>query len=363
MTKGIASLKLSSQALENIEKIHGHYLLPEHPRVKVEIEKNQEKAVRMVSEIKGISVAVDCSSKNNLIGVGASYGAGLNRHLTIGYSHNLSVYFGELYAIQWAVKTLTRTMSMGFPHSSHVTILSDSQAALKALKKPARQSGQWLLREITQNVSDLKAQMEHTISLCWVPSHAKVDLNEKADHAAKTATKEGGIPEIELPLLKTTALKAVIAKLDQEKHQKLAPKVGRFTQSIDHALPGKHTRKLYDKLSREQAATLSQLRTGKNKLNYYLAKAKIVESGICGCGREPESVGHFLLRCPRWATERTSMWRAAGKQSGDLSFLLGGWDPQTQANKSKWQPDMAAVNAAIQFVKDTGRFEEEEQER
>ena len=38
--------------------------------------------------------------------------------------------------------------------------------------------------------------------------------------------------------------------------------VGKFSKKVDAALPGKHTRRLYDDLSREEASVLAQLRTG-----------------------------------------------------------------------------------------------------
>lgn len=74
--------------------------------------------------------------------MGTSYGAGIEQHLTVGYSRRLSVYFGESYAVQWAIETLAQTMSYGFLQPDHVTILPDSQAALKTLKNRAGQSRQ-----------------------------------------------------------------------------------------------------------------------------------------------------------------------------------------------------------------------------
>lgn len=122
-----------------------------------------------------------------------------------------------------------------------------------------------------------------------------MDENVKADQAARLVTQEGNLPERELHILKTIALKEAVAELGQRRYQKLAPVVGRFTQNFDQALPEKHARKLYDSLSRGQVAVLSQLRTRKNKLNYYLAKAKIIESEVCECKRESETASQFLV--------------------------------------------------------------------
>ena len=64
---------------------------------------------------------------------------------------------------------------------------------------------------------------------------------------------------------------------------------------MDQALPGDHVRKLYDKLSKTEANLLAQLRTGKNRLNSDLARINAVESEMCACGREAETVRHFPL--------------------------------------------------------------------
>lgn len=94
-------------------------------------------------------------------------------------------------------------------------------------------------------------------------------------------------------------------------------------------------------------------------MNYYLAKAKIIESEICDYRREPETVGHFLRRCPRWTEKPAKMWKTVERCTAELPFLLGGCDRQMYPDSGKWQPDMAAVATATRFVKDTDRFEEE----
>ena len=43
--------------------------------------------------------------------------------------------------------------------------------------------------------------------------------------------------------------------------------MGKFSKAIVKALPGKHTRDLYDKLKRREASVLAQLRTGMTRLN------------------------------------------------------------------------------------------------
>ena len=90
----------------------------------------------------------------------------------------------------------------------------------------------------------------------------------------------GTSPQFRKEITRRTTILSAALKTFAGKQPPLPPLVGKFTQSIDCALPGKHTRLLYDSLSKPQAALLTQLRTGKSRLNDYLAKINAVESDL-----------------------------------------------------------------------------------
>jgi hypothetical protein len=50
---------------------------------------------------------------------------------------------------------------------------------------------------------------------------------------------------------------------------------------VDAALPGKHTRQLYDRLSWKEASVLAQLRTGMARLNGYLFRIDVAQTDRC----------------------------------------------------------------------------------
>ena len=75
--------------------------------------------------------------------------------------------------------------------------------------------------------------------------------------------------------------------------------VGRAIKELDCALPGPHTKIIYDNLTKNKAKDIAQLRTGDAKLNVFLARIKATELVICACGAAPESVRHFLFSCSR----------------------------------------------------------------
>lgn len=117
---------------------------------------------------------------------------------------------------------------------------------------------------------------------------------------------------------------------------------------MDTALPGKHTRILYDGLKRREASVLAQLRTGMVRLNGYLHRIGAVESDQCECGM------HFLFRCTRWEAYRTQMLAQTDTRRGNLSFSLGGKVP---SDPETWKPNMGAVRATIKFAIATGRLD------
>ena len=61
----------------------------------------------------------------------------------------------------------------------------------------------------------------------------------------------------------------------------LPENVGRHAKRVDAALPGKHTRQLYDRLSWKEASVLAQLRTGMARLNGYLYRINAAETDQC----------------------------------------------------------------------------------
>lgn len=126
------------------------------------------------------------------------------------------------------------------------------------------------------------------------------------------------------------------------------------------ALPGKHTRDLYDKLKRKAAGILAQLRTGMARLNGYLNRIGAAESDLCACGHARKTVGHFLLRCTRWTALRKDMLQCSDTRRGSLSFYLGGKAP---TDSKQWSPDMKAVRATIKYAVVTRRPEPNEEER
>jgi hypothetical protein len=156
---------------------------------------------------------------------------------------------------------------------------------------------------------------------------------------------------------KSTAIRLAIAKQRQERA--LPDGVGKFSKAMDAALPGKHTRGLYDKLKRREACILAQLRTGMARLNGFLSRIGAAASDICACGQARETVEHFLFRCVRWTALREDMLQCTVARRGSLSFYLGGKAP---SDPKEWSPDMKAVREAIKYAMATGRLDVDDEQ-
>jgi hypothetical protein len=193
---------------------------------------------------------------------------------------------------------------------------------------------------------------ENRIEIRWVPTSEKNQLLSLAKEQARAATQEDTTPHVQGPRMKSTTLN--IARSQAVPQNCLPESVGRHSKRVDAALPGKHTRQLYDRLSWKEASVLAQLRTGMARLNGYLHRINVAESDQCACGQARETVKHFLFRCRRWTTHRTEMLQCTHTHRGNISFFLGGKSPLDDAN---WTPNLDAVRASIRFAIATGRLE------
>lgn len=151
--------------------------------------------------------------------------------------------------------------------------------------------------------------------------------------------------------MQSTTLNLEKKKLNAERS--LPDNVGKHSKMVDAALPGQHTRQLYDDRPWKERNVLSQMRTDMTRLNNSLYRINATPSRQCACGYERETVAHFLFRCPRWDAYRTEMLRCTETKRGNISFFLGGKAP---SDGPDWKPNLKAVQATIRFALATGRL-------
>jgi hypothetical protein len=352
-------------AIERMETIEPYALPPWHRHMVVEYDSDKEAAayvdtgddVTETSNMRQVLIATSASARNGLVGMGGivrnTASGGANDNIVAKYSATLgprdeqNAYMAELEAIAMVL----RCMPDGLQHRD-IIVATRNRSALQAIAKPRQQSGQGAIREIYRHARRLE-KGGNTIKMRWVSStNESFTLGAKAKAEARKATDSGCRVTNPPKQARSTRLRVL---LTQRRQRMMLPEgVGGYSKRLDKALPGKHTRTLYDALKRRESDILVQLRSGMARVNRYLHRIGAAETDTCDCGQEEETVDHFLFRCPRWDEQREHMRNVDREMIGNLSFFLGG---KTAEDGHRWSPNLGAVRAVIKFAISTGRLD------
>ncbi|KAJ5860661.1 uncharacterized protein N7529_007971 [Penicillium soppii] len=337
--------------MESLETINPFTLAPWEARVQTD-----DEPVSDWSTVPGGSmrIAFSSSARNELVGFGVAIEKQPPRYrkvrlktlsVTLSARTEHNPFSAELAAIAHTLKTLVGLKDF------RITLITSNKGAALTLKNPRPQSGQEFVCQIYKLMRRLQKH-GNQISVRWIPISEDNKLLGLAKEQARAATKEDAILQGQVPKMKSTTLK--IARTQAIPSSKLPESIGKHSRRVDKALPGKHTRQLYDRLSWKEASVLSQLRTGMARLNGYLFRINAAKTDQCTCGQARETVDHFLFRCRKWTAHRTEMLQCTHTHRSNMSFFLGGKSP---SDDQKWKPNLEAVRASIRFAIATGRLE------
>ncbi|RYO85132.1 hypothetical protein DL766_007357 [Monosporascus sp. MC13-8B] len=318
------AITFNSTALDEMEIIQPFTLAPWQARMPVNVDNTEEMTPRKAIGDCSVHVAVSSSSRNGVVGVGGAIRfprlscdtpATETFSFTLGWRTEQNPYSGELAAMAYAMrKALAET------HSREIVVHTSNKAAALAIHHPLQQSGQAYIRSIYESVETLRAR-ENTAVIQWLPSSSENELLRKAKEEARKTTKEDAVPQKQFPAMRSTTTN--MARSEQ-RITSIPDKIGRHSKRVDVALPGKHTKKIYDQLGRREASVLVQLRTDKARLNEYLYHIHAAPSDLCSCGRARETVEHFLFTCSKWTEQRKAMLECTTTKRGNLPYHLGG---------------------------------------
>jgi ribonuclease HI len=335
------------------EKIPAVGCKPWGPKAHVYILDRDQAKLATVTVPGTIDFYTDGSVRNGKAGIGI-WTSEWEASKTIKRSEDTNVHHTELEAIWTVIKSIPQDTN----RSVRVRVFSDNQGALRSIKKPKSNDSLNLVLKIRERIS------RATFSLHWVPGHEGIKGNERANELAQEATRDTQTLPARAPTVPMSILYAKAKEMDYQPRNEgfYGAKTGKHLQKIDKALPGSHTKRMYNTLNRIAASILVQLRTNISRLNTYLYKIKVTETDKCECGAT-ETVPHFLFCCPRWSVQRRDMRAAHGSRYCDLSYALGGYSiheengKKVDGEKDKWQPNLNAVKANIEFAKATGRLQ------
>jgi ribonuclease HI len=326
---------------------------PWAPKAHVHILDREGAKQATATEYATVDFYTDGSVRNGRAGIGI-WTSTWEMSKLIGREEDTNAHHTELLAIWMVIKGIPNDRSS----QVRIRVFSDSQSALQSIQNSKVNDSINLVLKIREKIRNA------TISLHWVPGHEGIMGNERANELAQMATADTQPmpPPAETVPISVIYARGKVANYTPKQEEFYGAKTGKFLQKIDKALPGKHTKKLYNSLNRVDAAILAQLRTNISRLNTYLYKIKVAETDKCECGAL-ETVQHFLFLCPRWRQKRQGMRAAHGNRYCNISYALGGYSDHREngkivnGEKDKWKPDWNAVKATIEFAKATGRLQ------
>ena len=210
-------------AEEHIEVITPVKCLPALvPSFSIEIAKSRKDSVQNEkTDEADYRIYSDGSGHNGKIGASAViYKKGCHRPVghrkaRLGDKSRNTTFEGEVVGAILAVWLLRHTPgTLG----KKVSVFTDNQAVLQAIRAPKALSGQYLIRQLIEDANAAST----TVSFKWISGHTGVCGNEEADRLAKEAAEGNASRRTDLPpmLRSSLPLSASAAKQDYMEHLK-----------------------------------------------------------------------------------------------------------------------------------------------
>ena len=301
------------------------------PKAKIQISTTKDQAKSLHENFHSMSgteaIYTDGSGIGGRVGAAKYYASNHKvTHQHLGNETEYNVFAAELTALCLAATEIQES-------GEHDTwnIYVDSQAAIHAVDRPFRQSGQSIIKEFIDTVDEaVKANPELRIQLSWVPGHVAVEGNEIADTEAKKAASDpiAAKPFQHKPL-RSTRVQSIKATAKEQwlNEWNNNTKTSHTLRRILRRPGTKGGTKFYNRILNKRAAvSLMRLRTGHCGLNYYLFRFKLSNSPYCPCGHGKETVEHYLIECKLYAEQRKELRKKVGPGRMKVERLLS--DPR-----------------------------------
>lgn len=183
---------------------------------------------------------------------------------------------------------------------SKAIVFTDSLSTLQALNNSSYKKIQHPLIYDIMKLLNRCRENQYDVHLCWIPSHAGIYGNCKADELANDAILKGDVFPylIYCPDLKSLSKHSLLVSW-QETWVNSGKQKGSYYFKIQPII----TQKPWFfsiKLDRKSSSILSRLRLGHTCTPYHLAKLKIIEDPWCICGEDVADANHIFFSCSKF---------------------------------------------------------------
>lgn len=313
--------------LASLEKIEAFSKAPWVPAATV-IMCSRETAIKKGTNIDHLTPVAftDGSARNNLLAIGVHWIGALQWPAvsrTISSPKILDPHAAELAAIDCAVSQLLYSVQQGSIRPP-ITIFSDSLGALQALRNPRPKSGQFLVTQITLKIHEINISNQTSVTLEWSPGHSHIPGNEMAHNLAQLATRKEATVSFSTsyPTLQSLVLENGRKMFLPPPSPWIKPQLGRFTHSLDKALPGKHTLVLYNGKPHIEAATLCQLRSGMCSSTSTSQELALLRQTSAAAGANQSPWTTFCLGAHYGPTRDKTFAKWQANSIGGVTYLL-----------------------------------------
>jgi hypothetical protein len=191
-----------------------------------------------------------------------------------------------------------------------------------------------------QQLWDLKTT-GYEVTLMWIPAHVGIVGNEIADEGAKMAAQSGHLLESS-PLPCDHRMLAKSDSLKQWQTDWDTAETGRFAHSIIPKVANKAWFEEHEE-ERNFVCTFSRIISGHTATHAHLNRFQILESPLCVCLENYETIDHLIWDCSRFETERTR-----------TIFKIHNIEPKTPIRDLCAQGKWEAIKKIYLFFKDCG---------
>jgi ribonuclease HI len=226
------------------------------------------------------------------------YGQSGERRLSFSLGRYATVFQAEIYAILACAHEIQSQKRL----EKYVSICSDSQVALKALK--AARTTSPLVLHCQRALNDISAR--HVVGLFWVPGHAGVRGNEIADGLARGGSGMRFLePEPVLGVSRCdicNRLNRWLVSQHWARWQSPGDTLRQARERISGHSLGAGAK--FSPFNRTQSRAVTGLLTRHNALRRHLHLLWLLDSPLCRCGVREETLAHILCECEALASIR-----------------------------------------------------------